>query len=59
MDYATRITWGGIFVHSAPWSVNQQGNSNVSHGCINLSPTNAKWFFDNVRNGDQVSIVNA
>ncbi|HEY5857527.1 MAG TPA: L,D-transpeptidase [Aldersonia sp.] len=59
VDWATRITWGGIFVHSAPWSVNQQGNSNVSHGCINLSPTNAKWFFDNVRNGDQVSIVNA
>lgn len=30
------------FVHAAPWSVAQQGSSNVSHGCINLSPDNAQ-----------------
>jgi lipoprotein-anchoring transpeptidase ErfK/SrfK len=54
VQWATRISNSGEFVHSAPWSVAQQGNSNVSHGCINLSPENAKWFFDNVKKGDLV-----
>jgi lipoprotein-anchoring transpeptidase ErfK/SrfK len=56
--WATRISNSGEFVHAAPWSVAQQGNSNVSHGCINLSPDNAKWFFDNARKGDLVINVN-
>jgi len=38
---AVRVTWGGVYVHSAPWSVGSQGYANVSHGCINLSPDNA------------------
>ncbi|KAA2261297.1 L,D-transpeptidase [Solihabitans fulvus] len=54
VDWATRISNGGIFVHSAPWSVGQQGNSNVSHGCINASPENAKWYFDLAKKGDIV-----
>lgn len=58
VQWATRISNSGEFVHSAPWSVAQQGNSNVSHGCINLSPENAKWFFDNVKKGDVVINVN-
>ncbi|OYN78405.1 L,D-transpeptidase [Mycolicibacterium sphagni] len=55
---AVRITWGGVYVHSAPWSVGSQGNANVSHGCINLSPDNAAWYFDQVHVGDPV-VVNA
>ncbi len=55
---AVRITWGGVFVHSAPWSVGSQGYANVSHGCINLSPDNAAWYFDQVSVGDPV-VVNA
>jgi len=55
---AVRITWGGVYVHSAPWSVGSQGYANVSHGCINLSPDNASWYFDQVSIGDPV-IVNA
>ncbi|MBV9032515.1 MAG: L,D-transpeptidase family protein [Pseudonocardiales bacterium] len=58
VQWATRISNSGEFVHAAPWSVAQQGNSNVSHGCINLSPDNAKWFFDNVRKGDVVINTN-
>jgi lipoprotein-anchoring transpeptidase ErfK/SrfK len=58
VQWATRISNSGEFVHSAPWSVAQQGNSNVSHGCINLSPDNAKWFFDNVKKGDVVININ-
>lgn len=58
VKWATRISNGGEFVHSAPWSVRQQGHSNVSHGCINLSPENAKWFFDTVKKGDIVINTN-
>ncbi|MCB0926320.1 MAG: L,D-transpeptidase [Mycolicibacterium insubricum] len=58
VNYAVRITWGGVYVHSAPWSVGQQGYSNVSHGCINISPDNAAWYYNTVGVGDPV-IVNA
>ena len=47
---------GGVYVHSAPWSVGSQGYANVSHGCINLSPDNAAWYFDTVRVGDPVIV---
>ncbi|MFC9557384.1 L,D-transpeptidase family protein [Rhodococcus sp. NPDC056960] len=57
VEYATRITWGGIFVHAAPWSVNSQGFENVSHGCINLSTDNARWFYDNAKIGDPVIVT--
>lgn len=53
---AVRITWGGVYVHSAPWSVGSQGYANVSHGCINLSPDNAAWYFNQVNIGDPVII---
>ncbi|MGE2726347.1 L,D-transpeptidase [Mycolicibacterium pulveris] len=55
---AVRIDNQGIFVHSAPWSVGAQGSSNVSHGCINLSPEDAEWFYDNFGSGDPVVIKN-
>ena len=53
---AVRITGSGVYVHSAPWSVGSQGYANVSHGCINLSPDNAAWYFDTVRVGDTVIV---
>jgi lipoprotein-anchoring transpeptidase ErfK/SrfK len=54
--YAERITSGGVYVHSAPWSVDSQGHTNVSHGCINLSPDNAAWYYNNVHVGDPVVV---
>lgn len=56
-QYAVRVTWSGVYVHSAPWSVDQQGHSNVSHGCVNLSPDNAAWYFNNVNVGDPIQVV--
>jgi len=53
---AVRVTWGGVYVHSAPWSVASQGNSNVSHGCINLGPDNAAWYYDTVNIGDPIIV---
>jgi lipoprotein-anchoring transpeptidase ErfK/SrfK len=59
VNWAVRISNGGEFVHSAPWSVADQGRRNVSHGCVNASPDNAKWFFDTVKKGDIVIIANS
>ncbi|WP_200304433.1 L,D-transpeptidase [Streptomyces adelaidensis] len=57
--YATRVTWSGEYVHAAPWSTGSQGYANVSHGCTGMSTGNAEWFFDNVREGDIVKVVNS
>lgn len=59
VDWAVRISNSGEFVHSAPWSVQDQGRRNVSHGCVNVSPENAKWFFDLIKKGDIVVIANS
>jgi lipoprotein-anchoring transpeptidase ErfK/SrfK len=56
-SYAVRVTWSGVYVHSAPWSVDSQGYANVSHGCINLSPDNAAWYFNTVNVGDPIDVV--
>jgi lipoprotein-anchoring transpeptidase ErfK/SrfK len=59
VDLAVRFDNSGNFVHSAPWSVDDQGKRDVSHGCINISPTNAKWFFDNFGSGDPIIVKNS
>ncbi|MEU0664189.1 Ig-like domain-containing protein [Streptomyces lavendulocolor] len=57
--YATRVTWSGEYVHAAPWSVGSQGSANVSHGCTGMSTSNAAWFYENVRPGDLVHVINS
>ncbi len=59
VQWAVRIDNSGAFVHSAPWSVGDQGKRNVSHGCINLGPDNAKWFYDNFGSGDPIVVKNS
>jgi lipoprotein-anchoring transpeptidase ErfK/SrfK len=57
--WATRLSYSGTFVHAAPWSVWAQGKQNVSHGCINASTADAKWFYDFTQRGDVVDVVNS
>ena len=59
VELAVRFDNVGDFVHSAPWSVDDQGKRDVSHGCINISPTNARWFFDNFGPGDPIIVKNS
>ncbi|MCX4803815.1 Ig-like domain-containing protein [Streptomyces sp. NPDC058682] len=59
VSYATRVTWSGEYIHAAPWSVEAQGEENVSHGCTGMSTENAAWFFETVREGDIVEVVNS
>jgi lipoprotein-anchoring transpeptidase ErfK/SrfK len=37
------IHWNGVSLHGTYWH-NNYGNV-MSHGCINLTPEAAKWFF--------------
>lgn len=56
IEYAQRLTWGGEYIHAAPWSVQHQGKRNVSHGCVNVSMANAKYLFNLTRIGDPITI---
>ncbi|MBA0125096.1 L,D-transpeptidase [Haloechinothrix sp. YIM 98757] len=59
VSHATRMSYSGIFYHAAPWSVGDQGNRNVSHGCINMSTRNAEWMMNSSKPGDLIEVVNA
>jgi lipoprotein-anchoring transpeptidase ErfK/SrfK len=59
VENAVQFDNSGDFVHSAPWSVNDQGKRDVSHGCINISPSNAQWFITNFGAGDPVVVKNS
>jgi lipoprotein-anchoring transpeptidase ErfK/SrfK len=54
---SVRFTWGGNYIHSAPWSVGDQGVADVSHGCVNLAPDYAAWYYDHAMYGDPVTIT--
>jgi lipoprotein-anchoring transpeptidase ErfK/SrfK len=56
IQWAERLTWDGQFIHAAPWSVNDQGKRNVSHGCTNVSTANAKYLFGLTHIGDPVIV---
>ena len=57
VPWSVRITWSGDFLHDAYWSVGQQGFTNVSHGCINLSPANAQTYYQLAVPGDPVTVT--
>ena len=58
IPYATRISIDGIYLHQLNATVWAQGNTDTSHGCLNLNSDNAKWFYDFSVPGDVVEIRN-
>ena len=54
---SVKFTYSGDYVHSAPWSVGEQGYINVSHGCVNVAPGNAAWYYDHSVLGDPIKVV--
>ncbi|MBI5340884.1 MAG: L,D-transpeptidase family protein [Mycolicibacterium rufum] len=58
INYATRISTDGIYLHQLDSTVWAQGNTNVSHGCLNLNGDNAKWFYEFSQPGDIVEVRN-
>lgn len=59
VNFATQMSYSGIYIHGAPWSVWAQGNTNTSHGCINVSDENAQWVYKNFKRGDIVEVINS
>jgi lipoprotein-anchoring transpeptidase ErfK/SrfK len=57
VPWSVRFTWSGDYLHDAYWSVGQQGFTNVSHGCVNLSPQNAQTYYELEVPGDPVTIT--
>ncbi|MEH1053795.1 Ig-like domain-containing protein [Micromonospora sp. CPCC 206171] len=56
IDFAQRLTWGGEYIHAAPWSEGVQGRQNVSHGCVNVSMAMGRWLFEQTKIGDPITI---
>ncbi|MEU8205579.1 Ig-like domain-containing protein [Streptosporangium sp. NPDC049046] len=55
INHAVRFSNSGEYVHALN-NVWAQGRQNVSHGCINARPDQAKWFYDQVQRGDVITI---
>ncbi|MGY0496878.1 L,D-transpeptidase [Nocardia sp. FBN12] len=58
IGWATKISTDGIYLHQLDDTIWAQGNTNVSHGCLNLSGENARWFYNFSQPGDVVEIRN-
>ncbi|MCW2543704.1 MAG: ErfK/YbiS/YcfS/YnhG family protein [Frankiales bacterium] len=59
LPYSVRISNGGAFVHANPATVRYQGSRNVSHGCVNMSVADARWYYENSKLGDVVNVIHA
>jgi lipoprotein-anchoring transpeptidase ErfK/SrfK len=58
IPYATKISIDGIYLHQLNSTVWAQGNTDTSHGCLNLNGDNASWFFNFAVPGDVVEVRN-
>jgi Bacterial Ig domain/L,D-transpeptidase catalytic domain len=54
---SVKFTASGDYIHSAPWSVGEQGFANVSHGCVNVAPAQAARYYGHSLLGDPITIV--
>ncbi|OBH50752.1 hypothetical protein A5687_12065 [Mycobacterium mantenii] len=59
INWATKISSDGIYLHELDATVWAQGHRDTSHGCLNLNADNAKWFFGFSVPGDVVEVRNS
>ena len=57
VPWSVRFTFSGDYLHDAYWSVGEQGFTNVSHGCVNMSPTDAEIYYKMAVPGDPVTVT--
>jgi lipoprotein-anchoring transpeptidase ErfK/SrfK len=54
-----RLTYGGEYLHSAPWNVANIGHRSTSNGCTNLLPADAVKLYNTFEIGDVFVYPNA
>ncbi len=60
VKFTQRLTYGGEYLHSAPWNISNIDNGvNSSNGCTNLLPSNAIKLYGLLEVGDVVRYPNA
>ncbi|WP_306956242.1 L,D-transpeptidase [Streptomyces sp. B4I13] len=58
LPWDVHLTQSGTYVHYSTGDPNPGGGSaRGSHGCVHLSLSDAKWFYDQVKQGDPVTIT--
>ncbi len=57
--FAVRMSNNGEFIHANPASSGAQGSTNVTHGCVNLSLTDAQTYYNSAIYGDPVEVTNS
>ena len=57
VPWSVRMTYDGEFLHDAYWN-GQLGQANLSHGCTNMAPQDAEWYFNWSQVGDPVTWIN-
>jgi len=60
VQYTQRLTYGGEYLHAAPWNVSHiEHGINSSNGCTNLTTADAKKLYGLLEIGDVVNYPNA
>ena len=60
IKYTQRLTYGGEYLHAAPWNVAHiKAGINSSNGCTNLLPADAEKLYGLLEIGDVVNFPNA
>jgi lipoprotein-anchoring transpeptidase ErfK/SrfK len=59
VKFTQRLTYGGEYLHSAPWNLGNIGRFDSSNGCTNLRPTDAERLYGFLNVGDVVRYPNA
>ena len=56
VQWDTRLSWSGTFIHAAPWD-RHLGFADVSHGCIHLTIDHAQTYYNLAQYGDIVHVL--
>jgi len=59
VKFTQRLTYGGEYLHSAPWNVANIGHRSTSNGCTNLLPADAEKLYNTFEIGDVFVYPNA